>query len=211
MRWRINGGGKDCIYFSACHGFFLVDVSSRHLVIFNNSSVHWRKWEEDERHSNEDPPVYKEWSEYKVLVNKTVLCFPLGGKQSSKTASISSFPGRRTPHDPLRDGVYFPLLCIWAGFVTSFARNSVSTHVQFWSSFEKNSFLLTFHSAGNFSSLKFVALLGLRKCILQLSCGPSLSLFFIGRLFLVHSAWEVVMVCVQGPVESHANLRDIFL
>lgn len=79
-------------------------------------------------------------SEYKVLMNKTVLCLPLGGKQSPKTASISSFPRRRTPHHPLNDGVCFPLLCIWAGFVTSFARNSVSTHVQFWSKFEKTAF-----------------------------------------------------------------------
>ena len=35
----------------ACHGYSLVDVSSRHLIVFNNSSVHWRKGKEDKRQS----------------------------------------------------------------------------------------------------------------------------------------------------------------
>lgn len=34
---------KTAYILGACHGFFLVDVSSRHLIIFSNTSVHWRK------------------------------------------------------------------------------------------------------------------------------------------------------------------------
>ena len=70
--------------------------------------------------------------------------------------------------------------------------------------------LLAFHSVGNFSSLKFVALLGLGKCISQFSCGTILGLFFVGKLFLVYSGWEGLIVSVQGPVESCASLRNIF-
>ena len=28
---------------SPCRGYILVDTSTRHLIIFNNSLVHWRK------------------------------------------------------------------------------------------------------------------------------------------------------------------------
>lgn len=33
---------------SSCHVYILVDTSSRHLIIFNNSFINWRKREEEE-------------------------------------------------------------------------------------------------------------------------------------------------------------------
>lgn len=134
--------------------------------------------------------------------------FTLGGKQSPKMASINSC--RRMPCHPLRDGLYCPLPFIWAGLVTGFARNFVFTIVQFWSSFEKAA------SYSHFSPFKCLAhwnlwlLLGLGKWILQLSPDATLALFFVGRLFSVHSIWQVLRgLC--GPCNGQKSLKAIFL